>query len=97
MKKLALKLINYYQKKVSPSSTKKCRFLPTCSEYGKQCYLRFNFFYASWLTLARLLRCNPFHKMAYDPVPEEKKYRYKYDTLEDTINKIYFNSLLHSH
>lgn len=41
----------------------------------------------------RLIRCNPFHKLAYDPVPEEKKYRYKYDTLEDTLIKLYYENL----
>lgn len=50
----------------------KCRFLPTCSEYAKGCYERFNFFKATRLTIWRLLRCNPFHKMAYDPVPPVK-------------------------
>lgn len=97
MKKIALKFINFYQRKISPGSTKKCRFLPSCSEYGKQCYIKFNFFYATWLTVKRLIKCNPLHKMQYDPVPEEKKYRYKYDTLEDTLNKIYYNQLLNNH
>lgn len=88
MKKLILKLIENYQK--TPHNTKKCRFIPTCSEYARISYTRFNFFYASFLTLKRLIKCNPFHKMEYDPVPEKKEYRYKYDTLEDTIDKIYF-------
>jgi putative component of membrane protein insertase Oxa1/YidC/SpoIIIJ protein YidD len=56
--------------------------------------MRFNFFKASYLTLKRLARCNPFHKMAVDFPPEEKKYRHKYDTLEETLNKKYLESLL---
>lgn len=73
MRKLAIKLIEYYQHHISPNTPCKCRFLPTCSEYAKQCYMRFNFFYASFLTVKRLLKCNPLHKMAYDPVPEKKE------------------------
>ena len=72
MKKLVLKLINFYQKRISPCSSKKCRFIPTCSEYAKICFERFNIFYASFLTIKRLLKCNPFFEIGYDPVPEKK-------------------------
>ncbi|MGM9970918.1 MAG: membrane protein insertion efficiency factor YidD [Anaeroplasmataceae bacterium] len=92
MKKLILKLIDNYQRNISPNKPKRCRFIPTCSEYAKTAYNRFNFFYASFLTIKRLIKCNPFHKMAYDPVPEEKRYRYKYDTLEDALIKTYYES-----
>ncbi len=47
--------------------------------------MRFNFFKASMLTIWRLLRCNPFHKMAYDPVPEPKR---KKKLLDENGNKI---------
>ncbi len=72
MKKLVLKLIDFYQKHISPAKAPRCRFIPTCSEYAKECFIRFNFFKASALTIWRLIRCNPFHKIAYDPVPEKK-------------------------
>ena len=72
MKKLVIKLIENYQKNISPNTPPKCRFIPTCSEYAKECFIRFNFFKASFLTIKRLLKCNPFHKIAYDPVPEVK-------------------------
>jgi len=94
MNKYMINKINMYQQNKSPYSMKKCRFLPTCSEYAKICYERFNFFKASYLTLKRLAKCNPFHKMTVDFPPEEKKYRHKYDTLEETLNKMYFESLL---
>lgn len=73
LKKWAIKMINWYQREISPNTPPKCRFTPTCSQYAKECYENFNFFKASFLTLWRLLRCNPFHKMAYDPVPIKKK------------------------
>lgn len=67
--KWPLKLINNYQKKISPNTEPKCRHRPTCSEYAKQAYERYNFFYASFLTTKRLLKCNRLFKPAYDPVP----------------------------
>ena len=85
MKKFIIKLIEDYQHDSSRHTTKKCRYLPTCSNYAIGCYKRFNFFYASFLTIRRIIRCNPLHKMAYDPVPEERKYRYKYKTIEESI------------
>lgn len=94
MNNLMIKMINNYQKNISPNTSKKCRFIPTCSQYAKECYERFNFVKASYLTTKRLLKCNPFHKIAYDPVPEEKRYKHKYKTLEETMDQIQFEESL---
>lgn len=72
MNKKAIKLINWYQKEVSPNSSHKCRHTPTCSQYAKTSYERFNFFKASFLTAKRVLTCNPLFKPKFDPVPEKK-------------------------
>jgi len=80
-------LIEKYQKGHTHNHIKKCRFEPTCSQYAKEAYQRYHFFYASILTIWRLIRCNPLHKMAYDPVPIKRKYRTKYPTLEDTFTE----------
>lgn len=80
--------INMYQQNKSPNKGKKCRFLPTCSEYAKICYERFNFFKASFLVTKRLIKCNPFHKMSIDNPPLERKYKHKYETLEETMENI---------
>ena len=72
MKKIAIKLIDWYQsvtKKTNPT----CRYKPTCSSYAKEAYETRNFFYASWLTVYRIIRCNPLSKGGYDPVPQKKK------------------------
>lgn len=90
VKKLILKLIESYQK--TPHNEKKCRFIPTCSAYAHEAYTRFNIFYATFLSVKRILKCNPMHKMAYDPVPEKGKP--KYDTLEETLAKIYYEKEL---
>lgn len=76
--KLPIKIINWYQNQISPNTPPKCRFIPTCSQYAKECYQKFNFVKASFLTTKRLLKCNPFFKCGYDPVPltkAEKKLR----------------------
>ncbi|MFA5560891.1 MAG: membrane protein insertion efficiency factor YidD [Acholeplasmataceae bacterium] len=70
--KLAIRLIEWYQKKISPHSPPRCRYHPTCSAYAKICYERFNFFKASFLTAKRILKCNPLFKPKYDPPPEKK-------------------------
>ena len=93
LKKWIIKRIEDYQKDKSLHTTKKCRFTPTCSEYGKQCFMKFNFFKASFLTIKRIIKCHPFAKMKYDPVPEERKYQHKWKTLEESMNDYYYKNL----
>jgi len=69
MNKLVLKLISFYQKRISPNTNPHCKYAPTCSEYARICFTKFNFFIAFSLTIWRILRCNPFSKGGYDPVP----------------------------
>ncbi|MBS5737486.1 MAG: membrane protein insertion efficiency factor YidD [Clostridiales bacterium] len=69
MKKIMLRLIRFYQKHISPFRAPCCRFIPTCSEYAAEAYEKYGFFKGSWLTFKRILRCNPFCKGGYDPVP----------------------------
>ncbi len=45
-----------------------CRFHPTCSEYSCQALERFSLLKASWLILARLLKCHPWHEGGHDPL-----------------------------
>ena len=70
---LAIKLIEKYQQNKSLIGSGHCRFYPTCSNYAKEAYQKFNFFYASLLTTIRLLRCNPLARRRYYPVPLTKK------------------------
>ena len=70
--KLAIKLIKRYQSDISVSTAPRCRFYPSCSSYALGCYTKFNFFKASFLTVKRILKCNPFFKGGYDPIPLSK-------------------------
>lgn len=73
MNKVMIKLIKWYQKSKSPNKPPRCRFKPTCSNYALTAYQRFNFFKATFLTIKRILKCNPLFKSKYDPVPEKRK------------------------
>ena len=69
MKKLLLGAIRFYQKYVSPGLPPRCRFLPTCSQYALEAVEKYGALKGGWLAFKRILRCNPFHKGGYDPVP----------------------------
>jgi len=64
-----LALIRFYRAFISPLFPPSCRFHPTCSAYAVEAFETHNFFKASWLSVWRILRCNPFSKGGYDPVP----------------------------
>jgi len=69
VKSVALTLIRFYQRDISPARPPACRFQPTCSHYGYEAIERHGVIKGSLLTLWRLVRCNPFHRGGYDPVP----------------------------
>lgn len=70
MKRLLLSLISFYQRAVSPHLPDSCRYIPSCSEYARVAIQRYGALRGGWMGLRRILRCNPFHKGGYDPVPE---------------------------
>ena len=75
MKHLCIALIRFYRKFISPIKPKCCRFTPTCSEYALEAFSVHGFFYGLFLTVWRILRCNPFCRAGYDPVPPKRKKR----------------------
>ena len=72
MKKIILALIKFYQAAISPHLGKNCKYIPTCAQYGLEAIERFGVCKGMLLTIWRILRCNPFSKGGYDPVPEKK-------------------------
>jgi putative membrane protein insertion efficiency factor len=72
MRKFAIRLIEMYQVSTK-HKTPTCRYSPTCSEYSKQAFEHKPFLVAMVLSAWRILRCNPFSKGGYDPVPGTHK------------------------
>ncbi len=69
MKNIIIALIKFYQKKISPLKHTKCPYFPTCSQYGLEAVEKYGAIKGSFLAIWRILRCNPFSKGGYDPVP----------------------------
>lgn len=69
MKKIIINLIKLYRKYLSPMKTVKCPYYPSCSQYGLEAFEKYGVLKGSVLTFYRILRCNPFSKGGYDPVP----------------------------
>ena len=63
-------LIKFYQLIVSPFLGKNCRFTPTCSRYAEEAIKSHGMFKGGKLSIQRLLRCHPWGKSGYDPVPD---------------------------
>ncbi len=70
MSKAIILLIKFYQKYISRYVFvgRHCRFYPTCSQYSIEAYKKYGFFKGTYLTIKRILRCNPFNPGGYDPL-----------------------------
>ena len=69
MKKFVISAIRFYQREISPLSPPRCRYIPTCSQYALEAVEKHGAIKGTFLATKRILRCNPFHKGGYDPVP----------------------------
>ena len=83
MKHVMIWFIRLYQKYISPIKPPCCRFTPTCSAYALEAFQKRGFFIGFILTVWRILRCNPFSKGGYDPVPEKGLWNPKADNTGD--------------
>lgn len=73
---LAISGLNFYKKFLSPllpiflsSSFLGCRFYPSCSDYASEALRQYGLMKGFMLSLKRLLRCHPFSRGGYDPLP----------------------------
>ena len=64
-------MIKFYRKYISPIKRWRgcCRFTPTCSQYALEAIEKYGVIKGGYLSIKRILKCNPFHKGGYDPVP----------------------------
>ena len=71
MKRVLIALVKFYRKAISPWRPPCCRYIPTCSQYAVTAIERYGAWKGGWMALWRILRCNPFSRGGYDPVPED--------------------------
>ncbi len=70
MKKILIGLVKIYQKYLSPlKGHSTCIYFPTCSQYAVEAIEKHGALKGGLLAVWRILRCNPFSKGGYDPVP----------------------------
>ena len=69
MKRILIALVKFYRVAISPSRPPCCNYTPTCSQYALEAIEKYGALKGGYLAFRRILRCNPFHKGGYDPVP----------------------------
>lgn len=70
LKKFFIGCIRFYRRYLSGlKRTTHCRYIPTCSQYAIEAIERYGPFKGVFLSLKRILRCNPLFKGGFDPVP----------------------------
>ena len=69
MEKILIAGIRFYQKYISPMKSTKCPYIPSCSQYGLEAIQKYGALKGGLLALWRIIRCNPFSKGGFDPVP----------------------------
>lgn len=67
--RLVIALIRLYKLGISPFLAPSCRFTPSCSVYSMHAFEKYGLLKGFYLSAMRLLRCNPFCRGGYDPVP----------------------------
>ncbi|MAR44220.1 MAG: membrane protein insertion efficiency factor YidD [Flavobacteriaceae bacterium] len=66
---LFINIIKIYQRFISPFFPSSCKFSPSCSKYGIEAINKYGSVKGVFLTIKRILRCNPWSKGGYDPIP----------------------------
>lgn len=69
IKKIMIGGIRFYQRHISPYKGYRCPYIPTCSQYAVEALEKYGPLKGGLLALWRIIRCNPFSRGGYDPVP----------------------------
>jgi uncharacterized protein len=73
MTSVALALLRFYKRWISPAFPPSCRYLPTCSEYAMEAVERYGVLRGGTMAVWRVLRCHPLAKGGLDPVVKDQK------------------------
>ncbi|MCV7037548.1 membrane protein insertion efficiency factor YidD [Mycolicibacterium moriokaense] len=65
-------VIQLYRHMISPLRPATCRFMPTCSQYAVDALTEYGVVKGGWLAMVRLLKCGPWHRGGWDPIPERR-------------------------
>jgi putative membrane protein insertion efficiency factor len=87
MKKILKFFIKLYRKFISPILPDSCRFTPSCSQYAIEAIDKFGAIRGTILATYRILRCNPFCRGGYDPVPDKFTFKRQELKYEDTVEE----------
>jgi len=68
--KIFISFIKIYQFTLSPFLGKQCRFTPTCSNYAEESFRKHGSIKGIYLTIHRIIRCNPWGGEGFDPVQD---------------------------
>lgn len=67
--RILIGVIRFYQTAISPLSPPSCRYTPSCSAYAREAIEVHGAMSGGWLAVKRILRCHPWGRHGYDPVP----------------------------
>jgi len=70
MKIVSLSIIKLYQTILSPIIGNNCRFYPSCSNYALEAIKKHGSIKGYWLSIKRIMKCQPFHKGGFDQIPQ---------------------------
>ena len=82
-------LIQLYRHTISPLRLPTCRFTPTCSQYAVDALTEYGLLYGGWLATVRLLKCGPWHRGGWDPIPVRRDHDQPADAVLDGRNESY--------
>lgn len=68
--RMVISVIQTYRHMVSPLRLPTCRFMPTCSQYAVEALSEFGLVRGGWLAIVRLVKCGPWHRGGWDPIPD---------------------------
>ncbi len=73
LKIIPIIILKGYRLLISPLFPASCRYEPTCSHYAEEAFRKHGLLWGFCMSLWRLLRCNPFSKGGFDPIPKSVK------------------------